>query len=73
MKVATRACSQADTLTGNHLLRTRPLKERFRQATGSLPIVHATVNNLKNVSVNIPTGCPDGGDWRGRFGQEFAD
>ncbi|GHO87037.1 ATP-binding cassette domain-containing protein [Dictyobacter formicarum] len=47
---------QADTLTGNHLLRTRPLKESFRQASGSLPIVRATVNNLKNVSVNIPTG-----------------
>ncbi|HEY6406018.1 MAG TPA: excinuclease ABC subunit UvrA [Ktedonobacteraceae bacterium] len=47
---------EADTLTGTHLLRTRPLKETFRQATGSLPIVRATVNNLKNVSVNIPTG-----------------
>ncbi len=47
---------QADTLTGNHLLRKRPLKESFRQATGSLPIVHATVNNLQDVSVNIPTG-----------------
>ncbi len=47
---------QADTLTGNHLLRQRPLKESFRQATGALPIVHATVNNLQDVSVNIPTG-----------------
>src|ERR1700730_11086313 len=47
---------QADTLTGNHLLQTRPIKETFRQASGSLPIVHATINNLKNVSVNIPTG-----------------
>jgi len=47
---------QADTLTGNHLLRKRPLKESFRQATGALPIVHATVNNLQDVSVNIPTG-----------------
>jgi len=47
---------QADTLTGNHLLRKRPLKESFRQATGALPIVHATVNNLKDVSVDIPTG-----------------
>src|SRR5438477_394981 len=46
---------QADTLTGNHLLRKRPLKESFRQATGALPIVHATVNNLQDVSVNIPT------------------
>src|SRR5262249_30427515 len=47
---------EADTLTGTHLLRTRPLKETFRQATGSLPIVRATVNNLKSVSVTIPTG-----------------
>src|SRR6266702_1977832 len=47
---------QADTLTGNHLLRKRPLKESFRQATGALPIVHATVNNLQDVSVTIPTG-----------------
>src|SRR5207244_6981705 len=47
---------QADTLSGNHLLRKRPLKESFRQATGALPIVHATVNNLQDVSVDIPTG-----------------
>jgi len=47
---------KADTLTGNHLLHKRPLKESFRQATGALPIVHATVNNLQDVSVNIPTG-----------------
>ncbi len=47
---------EADTLTGNHLLRTRPLKEVFRQASGTLPIRHARVNNLKDVSVDIPTG-----------------
>jgi len=47
---------EADTLTGNHLLHTRPLKEVFRQATGTLPIVHARVNNLKDVSVDILTG-----------------
>ncbi|GCE21674.1 excinuclease ABC subunit A [Dictyobacter kobayashii] len=46
----------ADTLTGTHLQSTRPLKDEFRQARGSLPIVHATVNNLKDVSVNIPAG-----------------
>src|SRR5437588_2999744 len=39
---------KADTLTGNSLLHKRPLKETFRQATGVLPIVHATVNNLKD-------------------------
>jgi excinuclease UvrABC ATPase subunit len=47
---------QADTLTGHHLLRKRPLKESFRHTTGELPIVHATVNNLQDVSVDIPTG-----------------
>ncbi|QBD81724.1 excinuclease ABC subunit UvrA [Ktedonosporobacter rubrisoli] len=47
---------QADTLTGNYLLHTRPLKQAFRQAKGSLPVVHATVNNLKDVSVDIPEG-----------------
>ncbi len=47
---------EADTLTGNHLLHKRPLKEVFRQAIGTLPIVHARVNNLKDVSVDIPTG-----------------
>jgi excinuclease UvrABC ATPase subunit len=47
---------KADTLTGNHLQSTRPLKDAFRQATGTLPIVHATVNNLKDVSVTIPAG-----------------
>jgi len=47
---------KADTLTGNHLQSTRPLKDEFRQASGTLPIVHATVNNLKDVSVNIPAG-----------------
>ncbi len=47
---------KADTLTGNHLQATRPLKDEFRQASGVLPIVHATANNLKDVSVNIPVG-----------------
>jgi excinuclease UvrABC ATPase subunit len=47
---------KADTLTGNHLQSTRPLKDAFRQATGTLPIVHATVNNLKDVSVTFPAG-----------------
>ncbi len=47
---------KADTLTGNYLQRSRPLKDVFRQATGALPIIHATVNNLQDVSVNIPTG-----------------
>lgn len=46
----------ADTLTARHLQHTAPLKETFRQATGTLPIREANVNNLKNISVDIPTG-----------------
>ncbi|GHO66951.1 excinuclease ABC subunit A [Ktedonobacter sp. SOSP1-52] len=47
---------KADTLTGNHLQFQRPLKETFRQSRGTLPIVHARANNLKDVSVDIPAG-----------------
>jgi excinuclease UvrABC ATPase subunit len=46
----------ADTLTGRHLKQRLPIKENFRAATGSLPIRNATVNNLRDVSVDIPTG-----------------
>ena len=44
----------ADTLTGMYLTRRLPMKESFRSPTGQLPINHATVNNLQNVSVTIP-------------------
>ena len=47
---------KADTLTGNHLQFSRPLKQSFRQRAGTLPVRHARVNNLKDVSVDIPTG-----------------
>src|SRR2546421_2609871 len=46
----------ADTLTANHLQYDMPLKETFRSPRGSFPIVSACTNNLKDVSVNIPTG-----------------
>src|SRR5438132_6338556 len=46
----------ADTLTGTHLQYKRPLKTEFRQARGKLSVTHAIVNNLKDVSVDIPTG-----------------
>jgi excinuclease UvrABC ATPase subunit len=46
----------ADTLTGQHMQRGMPLKERFRQPTGKLAITNARVNNLQNVIVEIPTG-----------------
>jgi excinuclease UvrABC ATPase subunit len=47
---------KADTLTGNHLQYKRPLKTEYRRATGKLSVTHASVNNLKDVSVDIPTG-----------------
>lgn len=46
----------ADTLTGRHLLQALPMKTAFRPHKGELPIRNATINNLKNVSVNIPIG-----------------
>ncbi len=47
---------EADTLTGRHIKQSLPLKERFRVATGKLPITHAKLNNLQDVSVDLPTG-----------------
>ena len=48
---------KADTLTGKHMQQSMPIKGAFvRQPTSKLPIKNAKVNNLQNVSVNIPTG-----------------
>jgi excinuclease UvrABC ATPase subunit len=47
---------QTDTLTGQHLLHTLPIKDQFRTAKGALPVVNANVNNLRNVSVDISVG-----------------
>jgi excinuclease UvrABC ATPase subunit len=47
---------KAHTLTSRHLKEKIPLKENFRQPTGKLPIKHAKVNNLQNISVDIPVG-----------------
>ena len=47
---------KADTITGRHMKQSIPLKESFRTPTGKLPIKNAKVNNLQNVSVDIPTG-----------------
>lgn len=46
----------ADTLTAHYLNRHLPLKEKVRAGNGTLPIRNATVNNLRNVSVDIPQG-----------------
>jgi excinuclease UvrABC ATPase subunit len=47
---------EADTLTGQYLKKSLPIKAGFRQATGQLPIKRARINNLQDVSVDIPTG-----------------
>lgn len=47
---------KAKTLTGTHMQQSVPIKDSFRTPTGKLPVKNAKVNNLKNVSVSIPTG-----------------
>ena len=47
---------EADTLTGTHLKQALPIKDSFRKAKGTLPIKRARINNLRDVSVEIPTG-----------------
>lgn len=47
---------EADTLTGTYMKRTLQLKGDFRQPSGKLSIKDATLHNLQNVSVDIPTG-----------------
>ena len=44
------------TLTGNHMNRHQPVKDRVRKTSGELKIRHARLNNLKDVSVNVPSG-----------------
>ncbi|MBC7813546.1 MAG: excinuclease ABC subunit UvrA [Burkholderiales bacterium] len=46
----------ADTLTGQHMQKSLPIKDSFRPAKGKLSITKARVNNLQNISVEIPTG-----------------
>ncbi|QMV44804.1 ATP-binding cassette domain-containing protein [Cohnella cholangitidis] len=47
---------EADTLTGTHMKRPLQLKRDCRQPSGKLSINNATQHNLRNVSVDIPTG-----------------
>jgi excinuclease UvrABC ATPase subunit len=50
------ALKKADTLTGKFLQQHLPLKQSVRTPTGAMPIKNASLHNLKNVSVDIPTG-----------------
>lgn len=46
----------ADTPTGRFMKRKVRIKGSFRQPTGALKVRNAKLHNLKNVSVDIPTG-----------------
>ena len=47
---------EADTLTGRFMKHKLPLKENARPPSGKLRVENAAANNLKNVTVDIPTG-----------------
>ncbi|MBB5430322.1 ATP-binding cassette domain-containing protein [Nocardiopsis composta] len=47
---------RADTRTGQCLRRSTGLKEKVRTPTGALEITGATLHNLRDVSVRVPTG-----------------
>lgn len=47
---------KSNTLTAQFLQRNVSIKDKFRKAKGKLPIEHARVNNLQDVSVDIPVG-----------------
>ncbi len=50
------ALKRADTITGQFLNQHLPVKEQVRRPTGKMTIKNATLHNLKNVTVDIPTG-----------------
>ncbi|MFD0959080.1 ATP-binding cassette domain-containing protein [Paenibacillus chungangensis] len=47
---------EVDTLTGTHMKRPLQLKQNCRQPSGQLTIKNATLHNLRDVSVDVPTG-----------------
>ncbi|MBB6637518.1 ATP-binding cassette domain-containing protein [Cohnella thailandensis] len=47
---------ESGTLTGTHMKRPLQLKHDCRQPSGKLSITKANLHNLRNVSVDIPTG-----------------
>jgi excinuclease UvrABC ATPase subunit len=46
----------AETLTGRYMKHKLPLKTGARRRSGNLRVENANTNNLKNVTVDIPTG-----------------
>ncbi|HLM67245.1 MAG TPA: excinuclease ABC subunit UvrA, partial [Longimicrobium sp.] len=50
------ALLEADTLTARFMQRSLPLKTEVRAPRGWLPVRNARANNLRDVSVDVPTG-----------------
>lgn len=50
------ALKKAQTLTGQYLKQHLPIKQKVRKPSGQITIKNAALHNLKNVTVNIPTG-----------------
>jgi excinuclease UvrABC ATPase subunit len=50
------ALKKSDTLTGKFLSQSLPIKTKVRKPSGKLSIQNASLHNLKNVTVDIPTG-----------------
>ncbi len=46
----------ADTLTGKHMKQSMQIKDSVRSAKGKVTIAHAKLNNLRDVTVDIPMG-----------------
>lgn len=51
-----RGLLKSGTLTGDHIEKHQPIKAKGRKPKGKLSIKKASLNNLKNVSVDIPEG-----------------
>lgn len=47
---------KADTLTGQHLTKSMPIKKEVRTATKQMKLSNVSVNNLKKIDVDIPVG-----------------
>ena len=63
---------KSGTLTGRHLSKHQALKEKPRAGRGHLLVEHATLNNLRDVTVKIPEGRPHRRHRRRRQRQELA-
>jgi excinuclease UvrABC ATPase subunit len=46
----------SDTTTGRHLATVRRLKESAREPAGALRVEHATLHNLRDLTVDVPLG-----------------